>query len=279
MGLAYLAGLSWPGNPEKPNDDAFCHGARFAAVFDGATNLGDPILPVDSDAAWIARKGAEGLVAYERLGARGALARAAADAERDFLAQRLREPKEGFEIPYASMMLAEETAGTLELFWFGDCAALIRMPGEKVEIVGEAFASRAAEARRVAELARSKGLPPAAGLNREEYLPAIRASRNRIRERGLWLFMPDARCAERAATRCIVVSPGTLVLLCTDGFLALASDYDRYDVDTLIAASETRGLRPLFDELRAIENEDGEGRKFPRLKKSDDATAVLLQVT
>jgi hypothetical protein len=30
--------------------------------------------------------------------------------------------------------------------------------------------------------------------------------------------------------------------------------------------------------LRAIEDKDPEGRKFPRFKKSDDATAVLLRL-
>jgi hypothetical protein len=29
--------LSLPGNPAKPNDDAFCHSETLAAVFDGAT--------------------------------------------------------------------------------------------------------------------------------------------------------------------------------------------------------------------------------------------------
>jgi hypothetical protein len=279
MSLTFLSGLSWPGNPEKPNDDAFCHGESFAAVFDGATNLGDPILPVDSDAAWIARKGAEALVAYEQLGAREALAKAAAEAERDFVAQRLRVPKEGYEIPYASMMLVAETTGALEFRWFGDCAALVRRPNEGVDVIGEAFASRAAEAARFAELARSKGLSPVAGIDLAQYLPALRASRNRVNTKGTWLFSPDARCAAHAATRAVAAPAGTLVLLCSDGFLALASDYGRYDGDALLAASETRGLRPMFEELRAIENEDADGRRFPRGKKSDDGTAVLLRVT
>ena len=41
---------------------------------------------------------------------------------------------------------------------------------------------------------------------------------------------------------------------------------------------QTKGLRALGEEVRAIEAGDQDGRKFPRLKKSDDATAVLLRV-
>ena len=104
MKLEFITGLSWPGDPAKPNDDAFCHAENVAAVFDGATSLGEPILPVDSDAAWVARRGAEGLIAHANHPLREALVRAAADAEHDFIALRTRTPRETHELPLASMM-------------------------------------------------------------------------------------------------------------------------------------------------------------------------------
>src|SRR5690348_16411073 len=102
LAFAFLSGISLPGDPTKPNEDAFCHALTIAAVFDGATPLSEPILPSDSDAAWIARKGAEGLIAHEALGARDALRQAARDAEREFVARRLRAPRENHELPLAS---------------------------------------------------------------------------------------------------------------------------------------------------------------------------------
>src|SRR5215469_10227421 len=129
MKLEFVAGLSWPGNPEKPNDDVFCHADSLAAVFDGATSLGEPLLPVDSDAAWIARKGAEGLIAHQDAPPRQALLRAAADAERDYVALRSRPPRENYELPLASMMLVGARSSDLEFLWFGDCAALLQRPG------------------------------------------------------------------------------------------------------------------------------------------------------
>jgi len=45
-----------------------------------------------------------------------------------------------------------------------------------------------------------------------------------------------------------------------------------------MAAAMTRGLKALGDELRAIEEGDSGGDKFPRFKKSDDATALLLKL-
>src|SRR6185312_8035371 len=129
MKLEYVQGLSWPGDRSKPNEDAFCHAPTVAAVFDGATGIADsPVLPADSDAAWIARKGAERLIANDVLGARGALARTARDAERDFNATKLREPAERYELPLASMMLVAPEGDAFLALWFGDCAAVVQRP-------------------------------------------------------------------------------------------------------------------------------------------------------
>jgi hypothetical protein len=55
------------------------------------------------------------------------------------------------------------------------------------------------------------------------------------------------------------------------------SDYERYEVSGLLRAAVQKGLPQLGLELRAVEDSDPEGRRFPRFKKSDDATAVLLK--
>jgi hypothetical protein len=69
-----------------------------------------------------------------------------------------------------------------------------------------------------------------------------------------------------------------LLLIASDGFLALATDYGAYDEMSLVTAAREKGLAALGAELRAIENADAMGEKFSRFKKSDDATALLLEV-
>jgi hypothetical protein len=280
MKLDFVEGLSWPGDRTKPNDDAFCHADTIAAVFDGATGINDsPLLPADSDAAWIARRGAEGLIAHEQLGAREALRQTAADAEREFNRLKLRALAERYELPLASMMLiGVENTGLLAL-WFGDCAALVRRPGERVQLVGDAFDKRAGEARRAARLAEKMGISPTSGPNRPEFLPSLRQSRNRVNTvEGSWAFSPDVQCAEHVHSLAFTAPAGSDVLICSDGFLALASDYRRYDVDGLMDAVLANGLRRLMEEIRSVEEDDAEGRAFPRFKKSDDATALLLKM-
>lgn len=277
MQLEFLAALSKPGNPAKANDDAFCHADNLAAVFDGATSIGEPVLSADSDAAWIARKGAQGLLAHADRGAREALRLALADAERDFLKERLRAPEHAYEIPVSSMMLVAPTDDALECLWYGDCAALIARPGQSVEVVGTAFANRAGEAKGAMALAKEKGLAPAGEGNLPEFLGTLREQRNRAHSGIPRLFSPDVRAFDRVKSGRFAVTDGTHVLLCSDGFLALASDYDAYDADGLVAAVLSRGLKPLYEEIRRIEDADPEGLKFPRFKKSDDATALLVR--
>src|SRR5258708_28351215 len=98
MEFEYIEGHSLAGSPSTPNEDSFCHAAGLAAVFDGATSLCEPLLPVDSDAAWIARKGAEGLIAHHSVCAREALRRTAAGAELDYIALRKRPPRENYDL-------------------------------------------------------------------------------------------------------------------------------------------------------------------------------------
>jgi hypothetical protein len=239
-------------------------------------------LPVDSDAAWIARRGAEGLILHEAegLAPREILRRAAADAEKQFLELRLRPPAETYEIPFASMMYVSAAKDGAEALWFGDCAALVKRPDEDLQIVGEAFARREREASELVDLASANNVAgPAANRNRPEFLAFLRKERNGVNTRpNRWLFSPDARCAEYAKCLSFAAPPGTHMLLMSDGFLALASDYNCYTADSLLEAASSKGLRALYNEIRDIENADPEGRKFPRFKKSDDATAVLVKI-
>jgi serine/threonine protein phosphatase PrpC len=270
--------LSLPGDAAKPNEDAFAHAPRFATVIDGATGLGEQLMPGRSDAQWLAQFAARRFAAHARMeegGLRDWLRSAAMDAEKSFTALRRRAPKENYEIPFASLIAVSLEESALEAVWFGDCAALIRSSDGALKLIGETFDKRAAERERAARL----GPKPAGAGVREEFLPALRASRNKVNtKRGEWLFAPDAECAAHAKASRVSICAGDLVLLASDGFLALAADYARYSPQSLLAAVESRGLAALGEELRAIEAADPDGSTYPRFKKSDDATALLLSV-
>jgi hypothetical protein len=273
--------LSLPGDPAKANEDAFGHGGNAAVVIDGATPLGDGLMPGPSDAAWIAQFGARRLMAHLRDGdgARKALRATLGDTQKSFEALRRHPPEEMWQTPCASLMLAVAGDSAVEFLSFGDCAALIQPEGGAVVVVGETFDKRAAEAERAQAIAKEKNLSPASGLSRPEFIGTLRAARNRINAGNTWLFSPDVKAASHAARRLVQAVPGTRLLLASDGFLALASDYGAYSADSLMQAAVEKGLKALGEELRAIEAGDAGGDRFPRFKKSDDATALLLRLT
>ncbi len=68
MTFELLDSISVAGNPAKANEDAFGADARAAVVMDGATGLGDNLMPGPSDAAWLATFGARRLLAHLREG-------------------------------------------------------------------------------------------------------------------------------------------------------------------------------------------------------------------
>ena len=106
MTLQLLESLSLPGDPAKPNEDAFAHAPQAALVMDGATPLGAALMPGPSDAAWLAQFGCRRLMAHLQDGdaPKDALVHALADATKSFEALRRHPVREKWETPCASMM-------------------------------------------------------------------------------------------------------------------------------------------------------------------------------
>ena len=111
MTLLLLDSLSLPGDAAKPNEDAFAHADHAALVLDGATPLGDPLMPGPSDAAWLAQFGARRLMAHLNDGDAPveALTNTLTDAAKSFEALRRHPVREKWQTPCASLMLAAQS--------------------------------------------------------------------------------------------------------------------------------------------------------------------------
>lgn len=280
MKFEFLDAVSVPGNPEKANEDSFAHTGAMAVVFDGVTAITEPLMPGPSDPAWLATFSARRLAAHSADGGDPSdwIRNAAADAQKSFNALRRRGPKERYENPYASLMLVALAGDQAQAYWFGDCVAIVRAPDGAVRVLGDAIDSREREREMISALAAAENTNPAAALAREDVRKKLRARRNRFNTAGgTWLFTADPKCAKHVQTDAAPMSDGALVLVASDGFFSLVTEYRRYSVATLMDACEKKGLAALVEEARAIEAADPDCIKHPRFKKSDDATAIILR--
>lgn len=71
----------------------------------------------------------------------------------------------------------------------------------------------------------------------------------------------------------------TLVLAATDGFMELRRFQGNPSLEHFMEEVQGQALWTWLDYLRAVELEADSGKRFPRTKRHDDATAAMVQIT
>lgn len=188
-----------------------------------------------------------------------------------------RERLERHTWPAAALTLAHAHPGGLETFTLSDTVAYVRDAAGAVYTLGEAPELRRAESALAARLMRETGTD-VEGLRASEAFRADVERRRRamVAAPAFFGLHPDAVALAERGT--IALDGEAHVLLASDGFSALPELYGDLDAETLMGAALADGLAPLGERLRRIETEvDPSGLLYPRFKRSDDATAILVR--
>lgn len=194
--------------------------------------------------------------------------------------ERLRPPAARYELPWTTISAIGVADGCLNVAYVGDSRVLIETSDDEVHNFGTNPSRTAFESKLAAKMIaarKNNGL----GIEaiRETVLPDLRRARDTVNTpNGFWLLGADPAVGANASVTSIELKGPATVLLTTDGFYALTEDYKRYGDRELIATAQTIGLSVLARELRHIEDDDPVGARYPRMKKSDDATALLVRV-
>ncbi|MFN3765651.1 MAG: hypothetical protein ACK4R3_08780 [Aliihoeflea sp.] len=283
--LRILDSITDRGDPKRPNEDASGGNRTAAFVIDGATGLGENLLPdASSDAAWLAALAKD---CFEELadGKRsiGDVVRrtnARAKAVLDGILYGGDLP--AWQLPVAGFQMISVANGSISTHGLGDCR-LFLLAGDGKALDRTALAGRGEEtdgARRA--ISASGGLTQASDLlARPEVRAALRERRARYNREGtdVWTLGTEPKAARHVVSEELEIALPARGLLCTDGFAALVDAYGRYDAATLVDTASRAGLSKLLAELRVVEHrEDPEGSAFPRFKRSDDATALLFEI-
>ena len=278
--------ISLPGAAERANEDALGATGTIAFVLDGVTGLADsPLLPGKSDAAWVSAAARDLLLQHGpgRGGDLRGLIKIVAEgiAER-FAREQLRAPAERYEMPWTTLSMIGIAPDMLHIAYLGDSRVLVETAAGEIHNFGTNPTRSVFEQRLSARVIASRkesglGIDAAA---RATVMSELRRARNTVNTgNGYWLLGADAAVAPHAGVTSLALTGPTTVLLATDGFYALKDDYGVFDDRDLIATAQTVGLAQMGAQLRRIEDDDAHGQRFARMKKSDDATALLVRAS
>lgn len=275
--------ISWPGHPEKANEDICGASGDWAWVIDTSIFPGtEPIMHGKSDAAWLAAFADERLsdLAPHAEDGVSLVRHVIEEARTAFMAVARKERHDFVTWPLGAMTLVHRKASTLDVWTFGDTTAYIRQPDGAVLTMGQGPSLRDAESAKAAELMQATGSRPTAILDEPLFLAWLGGIRERQRNSGnmaaLLSFEPGA--ADRLRHETAPCEDGTTILLASDGFSALVDLYEAIDSRELMEAAIASGLEPLVRKAREIETQtDPGGKLYPRFKTSDDTTAILLR--
>lgn len=281
--LTLVESLSLAGDRAKQNDDACGARAACAWVIDGATDLhSQPVSRAASDAAWLAQElsGALGAVGWSAPLNEHALYEIVELAHEDIAvqAEMFERIPERWRLPTASALLIGEAEDGIVGLDLGDCRAFALDANGKAFALGGPPGAADKEAKSAAAAIEQAGGAPV--LTHAGSLDQLRRSRSVHNEAGgYWIFGIQPECVEHVRKWRIDLARPAHILLATDGFSALVDRYHLHDAASLMRAAVDRGLQELSRDLRAIENDDSGAARYPRWKRSDDATALLLRLT
>ena len=279
--LTVLDRLSLPGSSARPNEDAFGTAGDWAWVVDGSIPPGHrPLMGEDSDAVWLARFAGERFTALAAgaVDGRALIAQVIGEARDVFFGAARSAGREPAAWPGGALTLVRAEGGRLDAWTLADTVALLRRPDGFVHPLNDAPAMRAFESAAAAEMLALTGTDP----ETVRATPQFRAWMERPSRRpdgAVQSFGLRPEALERLRHEAASAPPGAVLLLASDGFAALSDLYGVTDDAGLVQAAVSGGLGPLGAELRRVENEvDPSGRLYPRFKRSDDATALLLRI-
>ncbi|WP_069999258.1 hypothetical protein [Cellulosilyticum sp. I15G10I2] len=180
-------------------------------------------------------------------------------------------------MPSAAIALIRECQdGVIEYFVLGDCSILISL-GEQVHyLIDDKIGKFDSLAVRELKKLQRKGLQ--FSKIRQELMPLLRKNRElKNTKEGYWILGFDKEAIAHGLQGQIPVEDKMEVLMMSDGFSQIQDVFYKFRNEReLISFVSANGLQAAYAELCELQAADPECEKFPRLKRSDDCTALFL---
>ena len=280
--------LRWASEPSldgDPNEDRIGMINDAVWVLDGATTPATVPSCCDKDASWYVERLNAALTAQlqdAQPELRAALAAAITEVQEQH-ARSCPNPAEG-RGPSSTVAIARRDGAWLDVLVLGDSTVLLDHSDHITAIRDTRLAAVARQFRREIETALANGHGYRDDDHERRRAQLVEAERlRRNRDGGYWIAADQPRAAEHALSsrhRIGTKAPNvSRVVLMSDGVHNAASRFALFDSnERLFAAAADGGPKACIRKLRAAEASDPTGQRYPRTKRSDDASLVIWDI-
>jgi hypothetical protein len=261
------------GSALRPNEDWIAATSSTVVVLDGVTAPRVTEPGCSHSVTWFTRHLGARLVALlqEDLGAAEALTEAI-NQTNDLHGNACDLTSQG--TPAAAVAILRERGNMLDWLVLADVAVVIETEAG-IHVVSDVRVDQAAPEAVARTCKETIGTP-------EHHAAVAAMSVEQLKQRnvpgGYWVAAADPTAADNALIGQIPVAEVRRVALFTDGASRAVDTFGQMDWTTCLDYLQEHGPRGLIQHVRQIEECDPEGRKWPRFKKSDDATAVVVVI-
>ncbi len=174
--------------------------------------------------------------------------------------------------PSATVAIARARDELFEWLVLADSTLALTLP-DGVRTISDHRVSQVTDEQRSAMAAELRHL------DRPQRLTALVHAQRRVMNtpEGYWAAASDPKAAAQALTGSVPLSQVRTAALLTDGAARAVDDFGLLSWPELLDRLEATGPEGLIDFTRELERSDPDRLRWPRGKKHDDATAVLMR--
>ncbi|MDX2936367.1 integrase [Streptomyces ipomoeae] len=260
-----------PAQPDRENEDFAAAAPGAAVLLDGA-GVGGAETGCSHGVAWFS--GTLGGLLLRSITAHPARPLADCLADSIDLVRSLHEDSCDLAYrasPTSTVVAARIEGGVLEYIVLGDSSLTLANKDGRTTVVTDRRLDEVGKRLRGPVDALPTGSPEhSAAL--AEYRDALTGFRNR--PGGFWIAGPDPRAAEHALTGTVPLDSLASVTLLSDGATRLVDRFELIGWEEVLSVLGSSGPGELIRRVREAEAGDPDGRRWPRGKAHDDATAL-----
>ena len=265
-----------PGSADKPNEDFAAATPAVAIVLDGVTQRAGLDTGCSHDAHWYVSQLGPRLLSHatQQPGSHLTAALAASIEEVAALHSAtcdLTHPGS----PAAAVAILREQPSAIEYLVLADCVLLADGPGG-LHLISDDRVENVAQDERRATQNEPTGSPVHSRLMRQL---VTEQQRRRNQPGGYWVAAGNPEAANHAITGTWPQKEIQRVAILTDGASRLVDLFALADWPELLDQLQHNGPGSVIHDVRQAENSDPDGCRWPRYKRSDDATAAYCQLT